>query len=277
MVPTNSQGIFRFTLVQRLFHAFLLVSFLIQAATGLGRMTMETGWGRGVLSIFGGYDASRDVHIFVGRLMLVVLLIHIIYLMTKVDWKHLPKSLWSQDSLVPRPADVRQFFQHLGWMLGMRKYPEFDRWGYWEKFDYWAVFWGMVVIGGTGLLMTYPFWSTGFMPGWGLNVAFWVHRIEAILAIAHVFIIHFFIAHLRRSSFPMDRAMFSGNAGLSLTRHERSAWVERLEADGGMNALMVPQDAGIVKTVHFVVGCTAVVIGLYLLIGAAISVFQITW
>ena len=86
----------------------------------------------------------------------------------------------------------------------------------------------MVILGGTGLVMAYSLTSTYILPGWTLNVAFWIHRVEAILAIAHVFIIHFFIAHIRRHSFPMDRAIFEGTVSLDAARQEKPAWIERL-------------------------------------------------
>jgi hypothetical protein len=126
--------------------------------------------------------------------------------------------------------------------------------GFWvlprpRSFDYWAVFWGIPLLGATGLLLAYPLTASKIMPGWGLNVALWIHRIEAILAMCHVFIIHFFIAHLRRHNFPMDRAMFEGSADLTATRHERPAWIARL----------------------------AVVVGIFLLIGGLVNSPYITW
>ena len=145
------------------------------------------------------------------------------------------------DSLVPRPADIVQFFKHIGWFLVIGKAPEFDRWGYWEKFDYFAVFWGMIILGTTGLLLAFPLSSTKVIPGWGLNVAFWIHRIEALLAMAHLFIIHFFIAHLRRHNFPMDRAIFEGSADLNAARHERPAWIARLEQSGELDSALVSE------------------------------------
>ena len=277
MSPQTATRIKRFTPAQRLFHLLLMLSFLIQAATGLGRMYMETGWGRNLLALFGGYESSRTVHVYVGLAMLIGFAVHVIYLLFKVDWSRLPASLFGPDSLIPRPADGRHFVQHLAWMFGAKRHPEFERWGYWEKFDYWAVFWGMVIIGGTGILLAYPIWSSRFMPGWGLNVAFWIHRIEAVLAIAHVFIIHFFIGHLRRANFPMDHAMFEGSADLKTARHERAAWIGRLESDGALDpALTAGAPAGR-RVIYYAFGFVAIAIGLYLLIGAGINATRITW
>lgn len=168
--------------------------------------------------MFGGYEAALTVHKYVGIFMICGFLIHVLYLLFRIDWQDFPRSLFGPDSLLPRPKDIKDFFQHIGWFFGMTRAPQFDRWGYWEKFDYWTVFWGMVIMGGTGLILVYSMAASRLMPGWGLNVTFWIHRIEAILAMAHVFIIHFFIAHLRRHNFPMDRAMFEGSVDIDATR-----------------------------------------------------------
>jgi hypothetical protein len=126
----------------------------------------------------------------------------------------------------------------------------------------------MAIIGVTGLVMAYPLVSTQVIPGWGLNVAFWVHRIEAILAMAHVFIIHFFIGHLRRHNFPMDRAIFEGSVDLESARHERPAWVTRLERGGKLEEALVAESAPGMKIVYYLFGYTAIVIGVFLLLGA---------
>ena len=58
--------------------------------------------------------------------------------------------------MVPQPRDVRELHEHTRWFLGLGPRPEFDRYTYWEKFDYWAVFWGMLIIGGSGLILWFP-------------------------------------------------------------------------------------------------------------------------
>ena len=267
----------RFSPTQRLFHIGLVVTFLIQSATGLARMYMETGWGQALGRAFGGYDNARTVHIYVGIIMLCGLAAKTVYLLTRVDWKRFPASLFGPDSLIPRPVDVVQFFQHIGWMLGLRKAPAFDRWGYWEKFDFWAVFWGMTIIGITGLAMAYPLVSTRYMPGWGLNVCFWVHRIEAILAMGHVFIIHFFIGHLRRHNFPMDRAMFEGTTDYEAMTDEKPAWVERLRDAGTLDGALVAPAVGGIRVLYYLIGYTAIAIGVFLLIGALVNVALVSW
>ncbi len=273
MSPTAKPRIKRFTPLQQLFHVFLMITFLVQSATGLARMYIETAWGQQLAYLFGGYEASRTVHIYVGILMLCGFLAHIIYLLAKADWRRLS----GPDSLLPRWADIKHFFQHMGWFLGLQKQPEFDRWGYWEKFDYWAVFWGMVIIGVTGLMLAFPLTTSRSFPGWTLNVAFWVHRIEALLAIGHVFIIHFFIGHLRRLNFPMDRTMFEGSADLAHSRHERPAWIGRLEKDGALDGMLTGEATIGRRVVFYVFGFLALAAGIYLVVGALANARLITW
>lgn len=277
MDPTAKTRIKRFTPPQRLFHLLLVLSFLIQSATGLARMYNQTSWGHTLGSLFGGYDAARNIHIYVGIFMLCGLALHVLYLLFKINWSQFPGCLFGPDSLIPRPTDIKQFFQHIGWFLGINKPPAFDRWGYWEKFDFWAVFWGMTIIGLTGIMMAFPYVSTRYMPGWGLNVAFWVHRIEAILAMGHLFIIHFFIAHLRRHNFPMDRTIFEGSADLRATQHEKPAWISRLKQRGELDGALVSEARPLQRMVSYVLGFVAVAAGLFLLIGSLVNVRYISW
>jgi cytochrome b subunit of formate dehydrogenase len=273
----NRTRIRRFTPIQQLFHLLLIVTFLIQGATGLARMFIETSWGKTIAWVFGGYEACRTIHIYVGILMLCGFALHGIYLIFKINWKRFPESLFSPDSLMLRPKDAKDFLQHIGWFFGISQAPQFDRWGYWEKFDYWAVFWGIPVLGITGLVMAYPLSATQVMPGWFLNLAFWIHRIEALLAMGHVFIIHFFIGHLRRHNFPMDRTMFEGSADLEATRHERPAWLSRLEQTGELDRKLVPETGVARRAVYYVVGYLALACGVFLLVGGLINSPYITW
>src|SRR5581483_947276 len=79
---------------------------------------------------------------------------------------------------------------------------KFERYAYWEKFDYWAVFWGMVVIGFSGYAMWFAPFFARFLPGWALNAALVIHSEEGLLAILFIFSIHFVNTHLRPDSFP---------------------------------------------------------------------------
>jgi cytochrome b subunit of formate dehydrogenase len=267
----------RFTPAQRIFHFLLLLCFLNQAASGLARMYIETDWGRFLASFFGGYQGSFIVHKWAGIFMLVLFAAHLIYLLVKIEWRRFPKSIYGSDSMLPRLEDIGQALQHVRWMLGSSKAPQFDRWGYWEKFDYWAVFWGMIVLGVTGLILFDSVFSSYYIPGWSINIALWIHRIEAILAMAHVFIIHFFIGHLRRHSFPMDLAMFEGSVDLESTRHEKPAWIGRVEKAGQLESVLVAESGPARRFFFYLFGYAALAFGIFLLLGGLINSLSITW
>ncbi|MBW1929952.1 MAG: cytochrome b/b6 domain-containing protein [Deltaproteobacteria bacterium] len=275
--PKKKTRIKRFTVTQRIFHLLLILFFLILGSTGLARLYIETSWGKGIASFFGGYETSFQIHKVVGILMICCFLVHAVYLLFKVVWKELPRSLLGPESLLPHPRDIKGFFQHIAWFFHIAISPKFDRWSYWEKFDYWAVFWGIPILGITGLLLAYPVAASRIIPGWGLNVALWIHRIEAILAMAHVFIIHFFVTHLRRHNFPMDLTMFEGSADLEVTRHERPAWVTRLEESGKLNFLLASETSPRLRILYYLFGYIAMAVGIYLVIGGLANSGSITW
>ncbi|MBW1710833.1 MAG: cytochrome b/b6 domain-containing protein [Deltaproteobacteria bacterium] len=277
MNPEGRYRIRRFSLTQRIFHLLLILCFLTQGATGLARLYIETNWGRSLAWIFSGYESCRTIHIIVGILMILGLLVHGCYILYKLNWRRFPFSLLNPDSILPHPRDIKQFFQHIGWFLGLAKAPRFERWNYFEKFDYWAVFWGMFILGGTGLLLAFPLTASRLIPGWGLNVAFWAHRIEALLALCHVFIIHFFIGHLRRQNFPMDRSMFEGSVDLTAARHEKSAWVTRLEETDSLEEFLVLEVSSTRQAFFYFLGYIFLAAGVYLLIGGLLNIFKITW
>ena len=135
MSPREKTRIKRFTPIQRIFHLFLMVSFLIQAATGLSRMFIETGWGQGLAWVFGGYESCLTIHKYVGIIMLFGFLIHGLYLLSRIDWRQFPRRLLGPDSLLPRPEDMGQALQHMSWILGIDKLLRLDRWGLVKKID----------------------------------------------------------------------------------------------------------------------------------------------
>lgn len=273
----DSSRLLRFTLGQRLFHLVLMICFLVQATSGLARMYHETAWGRGLGWPFGGFETALTVHVHVGIFMLGAFLVHLVYLLFTIRWRRFPSCIVGPDSLVPGINDLKSVVQHTGWILGLGKHPPLERWSYWEKFDYWAVFWGMIILGGTGLLLAFPLASSQYIPGWVLNIAFWIHRIESLLAMAHIFIIHFFIAHLRRTSFPMDLAIFEGSVPLSTVEHERPQWINRLRQSGQIYYCLVADAPPVRRALFYVFGYLAVFTGFYLLVGALINSIRITW
>ena len=271
-----TKNVKRFTPVQILFHWALIVFFMLLSVTGLAWMYIETQWGQALAAPFGGYTGALDWHKITGLVLLVFFAVHIVYTIWNLDWKRFPGSLMSRDSLVFQWRDVKDIFLHLGWILGISKGPKFDRWSWWEKFDYWALWWGFMIVGITGLMLYDPVLSSDYMPGWLLNVALWVHRIEAVLAMAHIFTIHFFIEHWRPRCFPFSATMFEGSKDIEHMREEHPAWIARMEAEGRLQQMMVAPAPVPVRILYFGVGYALIGLGVFLLVFGLLNVALLT-
>lgn len=256
----------RFSRVDRLFHLFVMLTFMTQALTGMGRLLYASAWGKWMVGLFGGYESATIIHNRVGILMILGFLVHIVYVLTRVDWRNFPKSLFSDDSLVPNLTDFKQLGQQFRWFLGLGPPARFGRWTYWEKFDYWAVFWGMPLFAVTGLMLMYPVAASRLVPGWILNVALLFHRAEALLAIGYLFLFHFLAGHFRRHHFPMNEAMFAGSVEVEHEALEKPAWIERLQKEGKLQNLEAPPPAPWFRVLYFFFGYAVVALGIYLLI-----------
>jgi hypothetical protein len=144
------------------------------------------------------------------------------------------------NGMLPGPRDAREFWQSVRWFLRRGPRPAYGRWTYWEKFDYFAVFWGVAVIGATGLLLWFPTIFTRLMPGWLLNLATIVHSDEALLAVGFIFTVHFFNTHFRPEKFPMDTVIFTGTVPLDEFKRDRPDEYQALEAGGALEARLEP-------------------------------------
>lgn len=266
----------RFSGVHRLWHFALILLFMTMSVTGIAWMYYETSWGRGLAGLFGGYSNTLEVHRIAGLVLLAAFALHIIHTIFLIEWKKFPRSLLGPDTLVFQWVDVKGFVNHLGWIFGFNDLPRFDRWSWWAKFDYWAVWWGLIIVGVTGLMLYDPVLTSDFMPGWLLNVALWVHRVEAVLAMGHIFTIHFTVEHWRPSAFPFNAAMFDGTIELKEARHEHADWVARLEETGQLDQAMVSPPPVPLRILYFLFGYAIIFLGLFLLIFAIANAALLT-
>jgi cytochrome b subunit of formate dehydrogenase len=138
--------------------------------------------------------------------------------------------------------DVKDFWNTLKWFIGLGPRPSYGRWTYWEKFDYFAVFWGVAIIGLSGLIQWFPEFFTLIFPGWLINVAQIIHSDEALLAVGFIFTIHFFNTHLRPEAFPIDTAIFTGVVPYEDYKHERPRELEELKRSGRLKKVLIKRD-----------------------------------
>jgi len=258
--PRRAAHVLRFDRVDRTLHGFLMLSFLGLAFSGMPVLFSTTPWAGRVARLLGGYTVIHRMHRVFATIMIVVFIVHVGRLLRRVVARKDYSVFWGPASMVPQPRDLADMVQHIRWFVGLGPRPAFDRYTYWEKFDYWAVFWGMAIIGGSGLLLWFPVAFARVMPGWAFNIALLVHGEEALLAVGFIFTIHFFNSHLRPEKFPMDMVIFTGRVPEHEWRDERPAEYARLAGD----APDAGPPSGRAWIVGRVIGSAAVAAGLVL-------------
>ena len=243
----------RFTRLQRALHACMIVSFLSLATTGLTLKFSYTGWAAMVSRFLGGFQVAGFIHRTAALLMFGVFITHLYNLvqLKKREHKSWRALLLGPDTMLFTRQDLRQFLATMKWFIGMGPRPQSGRWTYWEKFDYFAVFWGVFIIGSTGLTLWFPVFFTRFLPGAFINVATIIHSDEALLATGFIFTVHFFNTHLRPEKFPMDTTVFTGRMALPELKRDKRKEYDALVASGELEQhLAEPHPEIVVRTIR---------------------------
>jgi cytochrome b subunit of formate dehydrogenase len=261
----------RFGPIEQVMHAALMLTFIGCALSGVPLLFADHPWAHRLVALMGGFRGAGLIHRVCAAIMIVVFAAHVLRVFWKAfvaaDWLTV---FWGPNSLVPNLKDLQDIVAMFKWFFNKGPKPEFDRFTYWEKFDYWAVFWGMFIIGGSGLLLWFPTFFSQVLPGWLFNVATIVHGEEALLAVGFIFTIHFFNGHLRPEKFPMDTVIFTGRLPEHEMKEERQVEYARAVRQGRLAAMEAsPPTAGEVVfarslgTVGLVLGLLTIVIIIY--------------
>lgn len=243
-VADSNKYIRRFNNKQIITHAFVIFSFLILALTGMMLKFAHMDWAQFLSRLLGGVHSAGTLHRIGAVITFGYFAFHITNLVTLKRQKRLSMSrfIFGKDSLWFNKQDVRDFVATIKWFVGRGPRPKYGRWTYWEKFDYLAVFWGVAIIGFSGLVLWFPVFFTKFFPGWVINLSQIVHSDEALLAVGFIFTIHFFNTHFRPEAFPMDTVIFTGHMPLEHFKHERPREYEQLKEEGKLEEAIVEKE-----------------------------------
>jgi cytochrome b subunit of formate dehydrogenase/uncharacterized protein with PIN domain len=263
----GGQYVRRFRRFHRNLHLMVVSSFLGLALTGMTLKFSYAAWAKVVARLVGGFEAAGLIHRFCAALTFTYFGLHIWDL---IKQKRASGQSWrqfvlSEDSMLLNGHDWREFVASMKWFFNRGPRPEYGRWTYWEKFDYVAVFWGVAVIGGTGLLLWFPEFFTRLFPGWAVNVATTIHSDEALLATSFIFVVHFFNTHFRPEKFPIDTVIFTEGMPLEEFKRDRPREYKQLEESGKLAEMMMPAPAASDVRFWKRIGYTALTIGLILI------------
>jgi cytochrome b subunit of formate dehydrogenase len=265
--PDSRVYVRRFQTFQRNLHLMVISSFLGLALTGMILKFSYAAWAKLLAHLLGGFEAAGLIHRFCAVLTFTYFGLHL-YDMARQQRRS--GKTWRQflagpESMLFNRRDWREFWGSMKWFLGRGLRPEFGRWTYWEKFDYFAVFWGVAVIGGTGLLLWFPEIFTRVMPGWMVNVATTIHSDEALLAVSFIFVVHFFNTHFRPEKFPMDTVIFTGGTPLEEFKRDRPREYRQLVESGELEHLLMPEPEALAVRLWRRFGFAALTLGLIMI------------
>lgn len=223
--------VWRFNRFHRWTHAVVIISFFLLVITGMPLRFSCAVWADSLMRALGGVEMAGLLHRIGAGLTFGYFGAHVLYLIVAfVRTEDRMRHLWGKDSIVPHPRDLSDIVAQIRWYFGRGERPAFGRYSYMEKFDYFAVFWGVAIIGGSGLILWFPEFFAGILPGWTFNVAAIVHADEALLATGFIFTIHFFHVHMRPDKFPLDAVMFTGRATLEYMEEEHAGIVDDIRS-----------------------------------------------
>jgi cytochrome b subunit of formate dehydrogenase len=271
LVPGGNAYV-RFVPMHRRAHTVLLISFLGLALTGLPLKYSDHDWAKALASFMGGFEGTSFWHRVFALVTFTCFAIYMVRLARQFAAGHRRGTPWLQiifgpDSPVPNWRDLKDFFKMARWFFGLGPKPGFERWAYWEKFDFWGASADIVIIGSTGLILWFPNFFCSLLPGVTLNVAKVIHSTQALLATGFIFAIHFFTIHLRAEKFPADMSLLIGLVSEEEMLNERPDYFERLQRQGDLERLRATVPTKWRLRLVKLAGFVALAVGLALLAG----------
>jgi formate dehydrogenase gamma subunit len=211
----------RLTPAQRRQHWLLLSSFILLVLSGFA-LQYPDSW----LAWLLGTDESlrRIIHRVAAVVMLVVGAYHLLYLALTKEGRE-----WVRD-MMPKLKDARDLMQNFGYYLGLRtERPKIARFGYAEKAEYWAVVWGTLIMGVTGLMIWFKLGIFAYLPRWAIDIALAIHFYEAVLATLAIIVWHFYHVIFDPDVYPINWAFYDGQVSEELYKEEHELAYESLQ------------------------------------------------
>jgi len=216
--------VLRFSLSQRVEHFVTMVVFTLLCLTGLPQKFFDTGWAAGLVSFFGGIDSTRWIHRVCGIVLALSTVVHF------ANGIHTMLSKKVGFTMVPTRKDFEDAILQLRYYLGMTdKHPQYDRYDYKQKFEYWGLVAGNIIMVATGFILFFPTETAAFLPGQVIPAAKMAHSNEGLMAFLVITIWHIFNAHLNPDVFPFDGSMFTGKISRERMQHEHPLELARIE------------------------------------------------
>lgn len=253
-IKNGKKYFYRFTLNQRIQHIILAWAVVTLVLTGMPLKFHDASWAPYIYALFGGIKAAPIVHKVAGSILLILFLYHVFYLiyiiykyqivpMKKTEGISIGKvlKLLVKQPLIPNMKDARDIKDLMKYLLFLtNKRPHGTKFTWKEKFDYWAPFWGMVIIGFSGLVLWNKELATHLLPGEVINFSLIAHSDEALLAALFLFIWHWYNVHFSTSVFPMGMVFLTGYLPEELMIEEHYEYYVKTMKEMGLEHEILP-------------------------------------
>ena len=225
---TEVRSFVRMSINQRLQHWFLLTSFIVLVISGFALEYPDTWLG----TLTGNSEyIRRIIHRVAAVIMIVGGIYHLIYMIAFKEGR-----LWVYD-MFPRWKDFTDLYQNLMFFVFNKgEKPKFARFRYADKAEYWAVVWGTIIMGLTGLMIWFKVDWFRFVPRWGIDIAIAIHFYEAILATLSIIVWHFYHVIFDPDVYPVNWAFYDGHISEELFKEEHEQAYEDMLAKEAADA-----------------------------------------
>jgi formate dehydrogenase gamma subunit len=221
---TQEKRIRRFSTPRIAEHWLAMLTFGILVATGLAQSFFSLDISRWIITKLGGIDTIRLLHRSTGVVFVVATLSHVVIAATGVVLRR-----W-QPSMVITISDFMDAIHDIRYYLGMENSPATcDRYTYKQKFEYWGILTGGLLMMSTGLILWFPVLVTRFFPGELIPVAKALHSNEALVIVLLIAVWHIYNAIFSPEVFPLDTSIFTGYISRERMIHEHPIELARKE------------------------------------------------
>jgi len=227
----------RMTLNARLQHVTTLASFIILAITGFMLRYPDAWWVIPFRQMSEKFFAVRGLlHRIAAVVLIAASIWHLLYLFTRQGWKFLR-------DIFPKPKDLVDLWDNLRHLTRLsEERPRFDRFSYAEKAEYWALIWGVVIMGATGIVMWFDNYFINLFTKLGWDISRTIHFYEACLATLAIVVWHLYFVILNPSVYPMSTTWITGKISEQEMAEEHPLELERLLSEREPKEEIAPVD-----------------------------------
>lgn len=193
-------------------HWLMMVAFTLLVVSGFALSFSDSVWFQWLYDL-GLRESTRS---WIHRVFAVLLTIDMgVFLLYTFVSRRGRRRWWV--NMWPRWQDAKDAAHTMMYYMGRRKEkPVYDVFNYAEKAEYWALWWGTVVMLVSGLILWFSELLPANSPPWVFNVARAVHFYEAVLAALSILVWHLYHTIWHPEEYPIGTSFITGH----LTEHE---------------------------------------------------------